>query len=314
MPRPLIPPRGTFVPASLIYHRDIPPVVFHTWVQLRSLAWGQNETPSISLAQLAELTGKSQTSLYGHMAFLRKWGALRWRPSGTGTLIVSFPPESEAIAPALAGASFPDSKNPEKLDPSFSADQILDSEDLRREGEIQDSRNPEKSDPFLSTDPIRDFEDLRGEGEKQDSRNLEKPQPSRATHQPANAAGLQGASAFQGGEMPGFSQGKGASCLTGPGEAAVDQYRQWTGMIPNATQIHLISSQIVDLELWQFTLEHWLAHGWNPRNIAGLLAVYHSGGPDACRICHRQVLSGEPLKGSTEQTLQQMLKDYSYDG
>lgn len=314
MPRPLLPTRGTFVPASLIFNSDIPPGVFHTWVQLRSLAWGRDETPSISLAQLAELTGKSQTSLYGHMAFLRKWGALRWRPSETGTLIVSFPPESEAVAPALAGASFPDSKNPEKPDPSFSADQTLDSEDLRGEGEIQDSGNPEKPDPSLSADPIQDFEDLRGEGEKQDSRNLEKPQPSRAAPQPADVMGLQRERAFREAEMPGPSPGKGVSCLTGLEEAAVNQYRQWTGMIPNATQINLISSQVVDLELWQATLEHWLAHGWNPRNIAGLLAVYQSGGPDACRICHRQALPGEPVKQSTEQIIQQMLDDYSYRG
>ena len=35
MPRPLLPPRGIFVPTMMIYNREIPPKVVYTWIQLR---------------------------------------------------------------------------------------------------------------------------------------------------------------------------------------------------------------------------------------------------------------------------------------
>jgi hypothetical protein len=86
MARPLIPPRGVFVPVALIYERLIPPVALHTWVQLRGLAWAGRETPSLSLQQLEEITGKSQSAIYGHMAILRSWGAVR-RAQCVGVLL-----------------------------------------------------------------------------------------------------------------------------------------------------------------------------------------------------------------------------------
>jgi hypothetical protein len=48
------------------------------------------------MEQLAELLGKSQSTLYGHMAALRSRGALRWRSARDGTLIVSFEDLDEA--------------------------------------------------------------------------------------------------------------------------------------------------------------------------------------------------------------------------
>ena len=200
MHRPLLHTRDIFIPACQIYKRAFSSALVHTW--------GLDENPSISLAQPAELTGKSQAFIYGHMTCLRKWGALRWRPSGIGTLIVSFPPETEAVASAPAGKAILDSRNLEKPDPSLSADPILDSEDLRGEGKIQDSGNLEKPDPSFSADPNQDPEDLRREGEKQDSRNLEKPD-----HSPI-PEGLGEASGFRGVELPGSLPG-GRNRLTG---------------------------------------------------------------------------------------------------
>jgi len=106
MPRPLLPPRGVFVPASILYDKTITSAVRDTWAQLRGLAWGQLETPPLSMTQLEELLGKSQSTLYGHMTILRARSALRWRSARDGTLIVSFE-DLENIQ---------DSENLEKLD------------------------------------------------------------------------------------------------------------------------------------------------------------------------------------------------------
>lgn len=90
LPKPLLPPRGLFVPVGLIFDKLLPPAAKDTAVQLRALAWGQDETPPLSLEQLTELTGKSQSTLYGHMRLLRLRGVLRWRPAGTTEIIVVF--------------------------------------------------------------------------------------------------------------------------------------------------------------------------------------------------------------------------------
>ena len=56
MPRPLLPPRGVFVPSELIYNPDLSSNPLRTWIQLRGLAWGKSETPQLSMNQL--LAGK----------------------------------------------------------------------------------------------------------------------------------------------------------------------------------------------------------------------------------------------------------------
>lgn len=93
MPKPLLPPRGLFVPTALIFDKELPAAAKDTAVQLRALGWGKDETPALSITQLEELTGKSQSTLYGHMRLLRLRGALRWRSAGTTEIIVAFEPD-----------------------------------------------------------------------------------------------------------------------------------------------------------------------------------------------------------------------------
>ena len=107
MPRPLLPPRGIFVPVSLIYDRDLPPTVRDTWIRLRGLAWGRQETPSLALIQLSDILEKKRSTLYEHMRVLQARGALRWRPGNTSEIIVVFP-EDEAFQ--LSG--IPDKPDP----------------------------------------------------------------------------------------------------------------------------------------------------------------------------------------------------------
>ena len=91
MPRPLIPPRGVFVPSAVQYDKSIPPAVRDTYSQILGVAYGRPETPPVSFHQLSEDFGKSISTLRGHMAFLRDRGVLRWRTAQDGTIIVSFP-------------------------------------------------------------------------------------------------------------------------------------------------------------------------------------------------------------------------------
>jgi hypothetical protein len=93
MPRSLLPPRGIFVATPIIFSRDLPSQVKETFLQLLALAWGSamHETPALSMPQLAELTGKSQATLYGHIAIIRTFrDALRLRPAGNGLFVLQF--------------------------------------------------------------------------------------------------------------------------------------------------------------------------------------------------------------------------------
>ena len=85
-----LPPRGVFVPVALVFNPAITASVFHTWVQLRALAWRNGRSPAIPMSDLSLLTGKSPSALYSHMALLRACNLLSWRSIGRGRLIVSF--------------------------------------------------------------------------------------------------------------------------------------------------------------------------------------------------------------------------------
>ena len=66
-------------------------------------------------------------------------------------------------------------------------------------------------------------------------------------------------------------------------------------LTPNPSQRRLLAARITDLVLWQSTLEHWISHGWNPRNLTGMLELYSRGGPSGCRYCPAP---GSSRKGS----------------
>jgi hypothetical protein len=90
MPRDLLPPDGIWVPRSILYDKTLPAVVRDTWIRLRGLAWGRTETPPLSIDQICQVFGMSQSTLYGHMLILRDRAACSWRAAGNKTLIVSF--------------------------------------------------------------------------------------------------------------------------------------------------------------------------------------------------------------------------------
>jgi len=135
MPRPLLPPRYVNVPSAYVYDLTFSPTELHTWVVLRGLAWGKDETPELSWEQLERISGKSQSTLFGHLGNLRARNALQWRPAGKSLIIVSFD-DPAADAP---GEARPDSGNPEKPIPPPSATLKVKQEILYQEG-IKESR------------------------------------------------------------------------------------------------------------------------------------------------------------------------------
>jgi len=114
MSRPELPPEFVKVPVGLVYDQRLSGAVFQTYVQLLGLAWGKKESPTVSIDRLMELTGKGQSTLYGHMALLRSHGAFRWLPAAKGTLILSFEPVERSFPCNEGGGGVQESNDLEK--------------------------------------------------------------------------------------------------------------------------------------------------------------------------------------------------------
>ena len=305
----------------MIYNREVPPSVVYTWIQLRGLAWDREETPAISMPQLSDLTGKSQSTLYGHMALLRSWGALRMRPSVKGTFIVSFPADSGEFY--LDGNSLPpDSENPEKPDLSLNKPinqlEINSVNEKERENNQLDhsrgedfqisgvnSRNQENAaprsgakspsgGPDLSLNPPIDILDINVlEERERDDQEFD---------QEINQVDLSRGEDFQNSGKDSRNQetfqDSGKVEIPPDMESAdpIKIYRALTGIRPNRPQREHLIDQINDSSIWYASVEHWQSHGWNPKNITGILQLYHRGGPVACRYCPDQESSrDDPL-------------------
>lgn len=320
---------GVFVPLGLIHNRAIPATVLQTWVQLRSLAPTGDETPPLRMQQLAEITGKSQSCLYRHMTFLRSAGALDWRPGGWGVMIYSFAtehgsgamPSGNGLPEAKEGAGgSPNGENdshewerdsqkwesvPQKYETKSQKwendSQPWDSDSQKWEKEPQnweyDSQKWDNRPPSLSFQENQLIpEDLKREGKILHSPQLEN--QGGQVRKPATAPAVK--QSGEAGLAPGLRKlqrpGKRKSSATLENEAA-SCYRRLAGMQPNPSQRALLAARVSDLEKWGATLEHWLSHGWNPKNIAGQLELYQRGGPGACRYCQK-------LKTPLDQTLE----------
>lgn len=90
MTRPLVPPHYINVPVGIVYDKTIPPQVLATYIQIRGTAWGEDETPEISVKKLMELTGKSRSTIYGHLGILRDSGWLLFNSTHHAGLTVRF--------------------------------------------------------------------------------------------------------------------------------------------------------------------------------------------------------------------------------
>ena len=286
MPRPLLPPSGIYIPTAMIYHPEFSPTVIHTWIQLRGLAWGRDETPQISMLQLSELTGKSRSTIFGHMALLRSWGALRWRSSEMGTLIVTFPADTGEFfldgdsLPSLGESgildvqsNFPESENLEKLYPSLPSP-------INQLG-INAVEERERENYKLD---LSRGEFVQEPGHKSNKSDKPIPHSIRGVQE----TGLQ--SNYSDSPVPNSIRGVQEFGLPSDLDGAdpIKIYRALTGIRPNKPQREQLKTLIQDTNIWYASVEHWQSHGWNPKNIAGILELYQRGGPSACRYCSKE--------------------------
>lgn len=305
MQRSFLSPRTVFIPPALACDGAIPAAYLLTWLQLRSLVQEGGETPPLDLQQLLKMAGIAKSTLYRHLAFLKARQVLDWRTAGRGLLIISFAAE-------VVQADFPSDPGYQvshvgAVDPPAEAS---DSQKWDNQSQKWDklSQNREKS-PLLTAaliDQLSIKQDLLREGKNLATQNRDHPPggsmiPGAALKSVVSNASQPGSR----GRKP-LSSGRGISRHARPGQDAASRYRELTGLHPNRLQRQLLAELVDDLERWDATLEHWLGHGWSPRNITGQLDLYQRGGPEGCRQCRGK----QPGKESTEQILQQMLKEY----
>lgn len=90
MARQNLPPRYVNIPAGPAYDEGLPDGVFRTYVQLRGLAWGKDRLDEITVKEIVEATGKSRSTIYGHLGILRDRGWLLFNAAHYSWLTVEF--------------------------------------------------------------------------------------------------------------------------------------------------------------------------------------------------------------------------------
>jgi hypothetical protein len=73
--------------------------------------------------------------------------------------------------------------------------------------------------------------------------------------------------------------------LATPPADPLEIYRLVCGCAPPPGRRSEILAAVSEPGRWRDALEHWLAHGWNPTNLAGQLDLYRRGGPSGCKSC-----------------------------
>jgi hypothetical protein len=303
MPRSLLPPNGIYIPIGIVFDLELTAPMFRTWCQLRSMAWGKKETPPFTIDQLAVLTGNKHSTIYGHMAALRHRDALRWRTADRGTLIVSFP---------------------EQVPPELDADQPVNQDsvvaDFQNTGiNSPDSRKLEMPNPSSSSDPQEDSSSSLSADESlsKDRESLEEEggaifQNSGNDFQISGIDRVQKSGIQDSGKVPdieGLQDSRNA--------VPVQLYHSIAGYTPNAVQRRRIIALVTDMQVWKDSLYHWLAHGWNPRNLTGMLELYSRGGTEGCRVCNRAVPKGDGRQSPGNQALaylDELSKEWSDGG
>jgi hypothetical protein len=260
------------IPQSLLFGDGLPACLAHTWLQLRCLAGESELTPPVPAQDLIRLTGKSLATLYRHLRRLKDFGLLDWRCLDGG-LQVSFAagpaglPQPPADLRAGRAADIPASAE--------SATLSRDSQFCNRASlnTLTDSLiNLTRVEAQISELIIGSIPRIR-------SKIPPPPAPTRGNALPrAN--------------------------LSPPADDPLTIYRRLARLTPNPAQRDLLLQRVHDLPRWRNTLEHWLAHRWNPRNLPGLLDLYQRGGACGCRYCPK------PAASKASEAFQQLRQQY----
>ncbi len=93
-----------WIARDLIRRGEVPAGAVHTWLWLRCLCQDSGPGRAFSMEELAELSGKSQATLYEHLRILKQAGALGWERAGKGRMRVVFE-TGEETHPGTRGAA-----------------------------------------------------------------------------------------------------------------------------------------------------------------------------------------------------------------
>ena len=88
---------GVFVPVVVLQHPALNPAMVYSWMLLRMSVGDQEESAPIGIQELVEYIGKSSSTLYDHLAALRRAELIRWRFEARGRKIFSFPEDYENL-------------------------------------------------------------------------------------------------------------------------------------------------------------------------------------------------------------------------
>jgi len=113
----ILPPRGAWIEREILYNKDLSGKAGWFYAQLKGLSW-QNEgkaTPWLTLPELVETTGCHRTAIYGYMTTLRTTNALRWRTSGDGHFMFTFPLAEKSGNPDLPDSLLREIDNDQSL-------------------------------------------------------------------------------------------------------------------------------------------------------------------------------------------------------
>lgn len=266
----LTPRPSASIPLDLARRPDLSDTVLRTWLLLRLLAADSGQLPPLDRGELAGFIGKCESILNLHLARLRDLGLLDWDVAGRGRILITLNPLTAApeasgglssVSDAVPASDSETSQNISEFSETLSEIPERDSEKpfekTRAEGiSPPKGADSEKSERPLSLNPIELNHDLNKDSRaRPGSRNFKKPAPPEPTEPPP------------------------------ADENALEAYRRIVGRRPNPAQRELIQARVTDLPLWRATLQHWLAHGWNPLNLPGMLDLYGRGGPSACVRC-----------------------------
>jgi hypothetical protein len=275
MAQPMPPPRGFFIPTRMIFKSQMPPAVFLTWLQLRSLTWRGQDIPPISVQAWVDLTGISRVTFIRHLNWLRDVNALCWHSSSPGKVCIIFKNDNQPIDPVVqvSGNNDSISENPNcsKMDNSkMNSSKMNNPPSLKSPINIDTLQIPVIAPDYqeFEQNPVEQGE---GWGKRECEGERGDPGDQNCNH--------------QGTHIP------------------VILYRSIVHLMPNKTQQRIIESTVADLHIWQQTLEHWLGHGWNPKNITGMLQLYERGGASGCRACRSEDSPGHQRKTTHQQTL-----------
>ncbi len=249
------------LPAELLFQRALTPSVVFTYAQLQALALdvspvGEWRTACLTLERLCALTGKRPAALYNHLRLLKVAGLLDWQ---------AYPGQGLVIRCLRSTSRMAEEKIPDSY-PAASPARSASSGGLTAAPAEPEGFPQPTTVPAFYGNRILPSPSLKTSSKKERQIRKARNGRARAEKNPAESC-------------------RDVACNVSTIVDAVQTYRDLARLTPNAQQRSLLHHQVHDLTRWRSTLEHWLAHGWNPRNLPGMLELYSRGGPEGCRYC-----------------------------